>query len=370
LFDGEDAHGTHSSAELAKLLSSPVVLILPANKMTRTVAAVALGMKLMDPALSIAGVVLNRTATSRQESIMRAAIEAEAGLPVFGAIPRTGENVLPGRHLGLITPQEFAQAGQAVKTAADLICRSVDLKRLQDVAEAAARNPVAFPAESVQPSNLEDGHGLNIGIFKSSAFTFYYPENLEAIERTGAKLIVVDPLNDAGLPLLDALYIGGGFPETHAAQLAGNESFRISVANSARRGLPIWAECGGLMFLSQAIRWNDSRFPMASVLPVEVMLGDKPFGHGYEEVVADRLNAFVKSGTLIRGHEFHYSRVAGAEKLDTAFEVRRGTGLGNGRDGIVMNRVLASYLHVHSAALPDWANWLVEAARTYHRERK
>jgi cobyrinic acid a,c-diamide synthase len=369
LFDGEDAHGTHSSAELAKLLASPVVVVLPASKMTRTIAAVALGMKLMDPALNIAGVLLNRIATSRQETIMRTAVEADAGLTVLGAIPRTDENLLPGRHLGLITPQEHAQAEQAVNAAADLICRSVDLKRVQAIAEAAALKPLAFCTGGLCPSIPADAQGLRIGFFKSSAFTFYYPENLEAIERTGAKLMAVDPLGDAALPPLDALYIGGGFPETHAAQLAGNESFRLSVADSARRGLPVWAECGGLMFLAQSIRWKETCFPMASVLPVEVLLGETPAGHGYEEVAADRPNAFVKRGTLLRGHEFHYSRVVGAEQLETAFEVRRGVGLGNGRDGIVMNRVLASYLHVHSTALPDWANWLIEAAQAYHLEQ-
>jgi cobyrinic acid a,c-diamide synthase len=369
LYDGEDARGTHSSAELAKLLASPVILILPATKMTRTIAAIALGMKSMDPALDIGGVVLNRVATARQETVMRAAVESDAGLPVLGAIPRTDENLLPGRHLGLITPQEYARAEQAVNAAADLICRSVDLKRLQAIAEAAALKPIAFRAGGVSPSSPADGHGLRIGFFRSSAFMFYYPENLEAIERTGAKLIAVDPLNDANLPALDALYIGGGFPEMQAAQLAGNDSFRLSVADSARNGLPVWAECGGLMYLAQTIRWKGSCFPMASVLPVEILLGDRPAGHGYEEVAADRPNAFVKSGTLFRGHEFHYSRVVGAELLETAFEVRRGVGLGNGRDGIVMNRVLASYIHVHSTALPEWANWLIEAARAYRREQ-
>jgi cobyrinic acid a,c-diamide synthase len=369
LYDGEDARGTHSTAELAKQLSSPVVLVLSVSKMTRTAAAIALGMKRMDPALNIGGVLLNRIATTRQESIIRAAIESEAGISVLGAIPRSDESLLPGRHLGLITPEEHAYAERAVNAAADLVGRSVDLKKLEAIAETAAQTPIAATAGKARLSAAADGHGLKIGFFKSSAFTFYYPENLEAIESTGAKLIAVDPLHDAALPSLDALYIGGGFPETHAAQLAGNESFRASVAEAVRRGLPIWAECGGLMFLARSIYWKESSFSMAGVLPVEVVLGNKPEGHGYEEVEADRPNAFVPAGTVLRGHEFHYSRVVGAEHLETAFEVKRGTALGNGRDGIVMNRVLASYMHAHSTALPDWANWLVDAARAYHRER-
>ncbi len=370
LYDGEDAHGTHSSARLAKLLGAPVILVLPANKMTRTVAAIALGMKLMDPELNFAGVLLNRVATARQETIMRAAVEAETGLPVLGAIPRAEGELLPGRHLGLVTPQEHARAAQSVTAAADLISRSVDLSSLRAIAEAAALNPVTPTAgKSSQFIAPADGHGLRIGYFRSPAFTFYYPENLEAIKRTGAVLVDVDPLNDDKLPAIDALYIGGGFPETHAAQLAGNGSFRVSVADSAQRGMPIWAECGGLIFLARSIQWKDSNYPMASFLPVDIALGEKPAGHGYEEVVVDRPNSFIKPGTLLRGHEFHYSQIIGAEHIETAFWVRRGVGLGNGRDGMVMNRVLASYMHVHSLASPEWGNWLVVAARRYNREK-
>jgi cobyrinic acid a,c-diamide synthase len=370
LYDGEDAQGTHSSAQLAKLLGSPVVLILPANKMTRTVAAIALGMKLMDPALNFAGAIINRVATARQETVVRAAVEAETGLPVLGAIPRADENLLPGRHLGLVTPQEHARAGQAVNAAADLISRSIDMKRLRAIAETAALNPIALPHNgSRRFTGSAEARGLKIGHFKSAAFTFYYPENLEAIEQTGAEIVAVDPLQDEKLPPVDALYIGGGFPETHAAQLANNASFRLSVAAAARDGLPVWAECGGLMFLARTIQWKDSRYPMADFLPVDVILGDKPAGHGYEEIVVDRANPFIKPGTPLRGHEFHYSQIAGAERLETAFEVRRGVGLGNGRDGIVMNRVLASYMHIHSLAAPEWGNWLVEAARKYNGEK-
>ncbi len=371
LYDGEDARGTHSSAELAKLLGAPVVLVLPAHKMTRTAAAITLGMKLLDPALNVTAVLLNRIATARQESVMRAAIEEETGIPVLGAIPRMDETLLPGRHMGLITPQEHAKTEMAINAAADLIGRSVDLARLRVMAETAALNPVSAPAGDECSSMPCDGFsGLRIGYFDSPAFTFYYPENLEAMDRAGAIRVAIDPLESSELPALDALYIGGGFPETHAAQLAGNASFRRSVAAAAAHGLPVWAECGGLMFLAQSIHWRDSCYPMASFLPVKIRIGEKPAGHGYEEVVADRANPFVGMGTALRGHEFHYSHVIGAEKLETAFEVRRGIGLGIGRDGIMMNRVLASYLHLHSLASPEWAHGLLRAALEYRRERE
>lgn len=371
LHDGEDARGTHSSAELAKLLAAPVTLILGAHKVTRTVAAIALGMKMLDPAVNIAGVLLNRVATPRQEKVMRAAVESETGLPVLGAIPRKDESLLPGRHLGLVTPQEHAQAERAVSAAADLIDQSVDVRRLREIAEAAGPLPEVpmdpHARRLTNPCSSASNRSLRIGYFKSPAFTFYYPENLEAIDRTGAVRIAVDPLKDAELPPLDALYIGGGFPEMHAARLAGNTSFRCSVAAAARGGLPIWAECGGLMFLSQSIQWKDSCCPMAGFLPVGVVLGDKPAGHGYQEITVDRPNPFVKAGTALRGHEFHYSKIVGAGQVETAFAVRRGVGLGNGRDGIVMNRVLACYFHLHGLAAPEWANWLLDAAAAFHR---
>jgi cobyrinic acid a,c-diamide synthase len=369
LYDGEDARGTHSSAALAKLLGSPVILVLAAQKMTRTIAAIALGMKMMDPDLNIAGVLLNRVANPRQDALMRTAIESETGLPVLGSIPRTEEDLLPGRHLGLVTPQEHAKAERAVNAAADLVSRSVDLKRLRAVAESAAQNPVAEgTVDEVSIEHIDD-LGLRIGCFSGPAFTFYYPENLEAIDRAGATRVDINPLEDAELPPINALYIGGGFPETHAAQLAENVSFRRSVATRAQGGLPIWAECAGLMFLARSIHWKESTYPMAGFLPVGVVLGNKPAGHGYEEVVADRPNPFIKTGTRLRGHEFHYSQIVEADPVETAFEVQRGIGLGDGRDGIVMNRVLASYLHVHNLASPDWAHGLVAAAKEHRRER-
>ncbi len=372
LHDGEDARGTHSSAALAKLLGLPVVLILPATKVTRTAAAVALGMRLLDPDLKIAGVLLNRLATSRQETIASSAIEAETGLPVLGAIPRVETCVLPGRHMGLVTPQEHTGAAEAIQTAGNIIRSSVDFKRIRTIAEAAALDALAVPAEPAEIEeasvNSESGQGLRIGYFESPAFTFYYPENLEAIAGTGAFKVAIDPLKDSELPQVDALYIGGGFPETHAARLADNAPFRRSVALAARRGLPVWAECGGLMFLSRSIQWKDSRYPMAGFLPVDVTLAGKPAGHGYEEVLVDRPNPFVKIGSRLRGHEFHYSQVRDVGQTETAFEVKRGTGLGNGRDGMVMNRVLASYLHLHSLASPELASGMVEAALQYRQE--
>ena len=366
LHDGEDVKGTHSSAELSKLLKTPVLLIIPAAKVTRTVAAIALGIKLLDPGVEIAGVVLNRVSTSRQESVVRQAVESESGLSVLGVLRRIEGDLLPSRHLGLVTPQEHERARQVIGLARDIVSQSVDMAKLQNIA---SHVDLLETKEQGQSSAARTACGLRIGFFQSAAFTFYYPENLEAIDQCGAIRVPIDPLRDRVLPNLDALYIGGGFPETHAASLATNTDFRNSVAHAAQNGLPVWAECGGLMFLSRAVHWQGNRYPMAGVFPVEVTLGKTPAGHGYEEVLVDRPNPFVSIGTTLRGHEFHYSRVEGAEQTNPVFMVKRGTGLGNGRDGLVMHNVLASYLHLHVLGTPGWVGWLVDAASRFNHSR-
>ncbi len=366
LYDGENAQGSHSSAELSKLLKTPIILVLPAIKTTRTVAAIALGLRSFDPQVEIAGVVLNQIATSRQESVIRSAVEHDAGLPVVGAIPRVKGGLLPSRHLGLVTPEEHSRARQIIDAAADIIQQSVDLARLRGFADNAA--PLETLNQSAPVMTFPGGH-LRIGFFKSPAFTFYYPENLEAIDQCAATRIPIDPLANRVLPVMDALYIGGGFPETHAAALAGNAAFRDSLRRAVHAGLPVWAECGGLMFLSKTVCWSGALYPMAGVFPADVILGSSPAGHGYEEVVVDRPNPFVEVGTVLRGHEFHYSRIETGEELDTAFEVRRGTGLGNGRDGVITKNILASYLHIHSLGTPEWIRGLIRAADSFHNVR-
>ena len=367
LHDGEDARGTHSSAALAKLLGTPVVLLIPTIKVTRTSAAIVLGLKMLDPDVNIAGVILNSVATSRQESIIRRAIGDETGLPVIGAIPRLREDPLPGRHLGLITPSEHDTAVRAVELAADLVAKSVDMPNLIEIARSA--KSIHYDDHSELIVSDRSGEGIRIGFFKSSAFTFYYPENLELLESFGIDLIPIDPIEYSTLPDLDGLYIGGGFPETHVAMLSGNSSFLRSVADAAGRDLPIWAECGGLMFLSRSIRWKDRNYPMAGVYPVDVVLTERPQGHGYQEVVVDTPNPFIETGTILRGHEFHYSRADLEPGITTIFDVKRGVGLGQKRDGMLMKNALACYLHLHSAGTPQWAHGLLKAAVNYHDNR-
>jgi len=367
LYDGEDKDGSHSSAVLAKLLATPVVLVLPVAKMTRTAAALVLGLKTLDPEVNIAGIVLNQVAGSRHQGVVRRAVEDATGISVIGAVLRLRRDPLPGRHLGLVTPAEHEYAGSAVQAAEKIVADSVDTKKLLEIAHSTEPLPTQTPEARI--NTKFDGRGVRIAYFTGSAFTFYYPDNLEALEQAGAKLVPVNPLEAAELPECDALYIGGGFPETHAAMLSENEGFRRSVANAADTHLPIWAECGGLMFLSRGIIWRGKSYPMAGVLAVDVKVNDRPQGHGYEEVVVNSGNAFLNKGAKFRGHEFHYSQIEPAENLKTAFHVNRGVGVGQGRDGIVYRNVVASYLHLHAIASPEWVEGMITAALSYKNRK-
>lgn len=243
----------------------------------------------------------------------------------------------------------------------ETVCGHLDFDRLLEIAKRAAPLPVP-KASAPEPA---DGRGSIIGYFDDSAFCFYYPENLEALRAGGATLVSISSLTARELPAnLDALYIGGGFPETHAQALAANTALLASVRQAAGRGLPIYAECGGLMYLSRAITWQGNRFPMAAVLPLEVEVCASPVGHGYVELLVDRENPFFAIGTQLRGHEFHYSKILpDAGSWLTACAVQRGTGCSGGRDAIVSGNVWAAYTHLHALATPEWAGALLRAAR-------
>ncbi len=368
LFDGSDPQGTHSTAELAKTLRAPVLLVLNATKVTRTVAAFVLGCQYLDPKLSIAGAVLNRVATSRQERVLREAIESASGVPVVGVLPRAKSTaILPGRHLGLITPEEHPDIEEVRANVLELVRGNIDLDSVLEI----ARGAPSLPPADYHPPEAAGNRDVVIGYLSDSAFTFYYPDNLEALSAGGAELAAISSLDAARLPDgLDALYIGGGFPETHGALIAKNTGFLKSLREGAASGLPIYAECGGLMLLSEAIRWSDGRFPMAGVLPFEVEVGRRPQGHGYADLQVDRPNPFYRPGVTLKGHEFHYSRVVGDSGLPpTSCAVRRGSGCYQGRDGITAGSVWASYTHVHSLATPEWSAGMLAAARRYREQR-
>ncbi len=364
LLDGMDAAGTHSTAALAESLAAPVVLVLGVRKVTATCAAWVEGCRRLAPGVDLCGVILNQVAGARHGRVAAQAVEV-LGVPVLGSVPRLGGgDPLPGRHLGLVTPEEHGALEGMAGRLADVAEEHLDMDRLIEAARGAP--PLERPVPRPAPAG---GERVRVGVFRDSAFTFYYPDNLEALEREGAEIVNVSAVRDDRLPDVDALVIGGGFPETHASLLSGNESLRLDVRRAADAGLPIYAECGGLMYLARSLEWNGESHLMAGVLPFDVVMHDRPRGHGYARARVVRDNPFFDVGTELRGHEFHYSLPSQAPgTYDTAYAVERGTGCGDGRDAASCKNVLAAYIHLHARGCPEWAPGIVRAALRYREE--
>lgn len=364
IFDGVNAGGEFSTAELAQLLDLPVLLVVNCSKTTRTVAALVLGCQAFDPRIKFAGVILNQIATNRHESIIRQSLERYTDLPVLGIMPRLKQDIFPMRHLGVTPHQEYAAAGDAVDRLAALAETHFDL----DAIVARMRGIVPLPPE---PSSSVKQR-LTIGVLRDAAFQFYYEENLEALKSGGARLVMIDALHSRELPPeIDGLYIGGGFPETSAQQLADNATFRQSVRDRIDAGLPVYAECGGLIFLGRSIILEGCEYPLAGVFPVTFTLGAKPQAHGYSTFTVEKANSFYPVGARIKGHEFRYSMVHQWDGVteDLALSMERGAGFYGGRDGLVKNNVLALYTHVLASGTPQWAPGFIAAAREHATRR-
>lgn len=366
LFDGADARGTYSTAELAKLLRTPVVLVVDCTKSTRTTAALVLGCQRLDPDVSIRAVILNRVAGSRHETVVRQALADTCEVPVLGALPRLESHPFPERHLGLVPPQEHARLEEAVHHAAGIAARYLDLDALRDVAHGAPGLPAA---SQPRPDDMQP-EVARIGVFRDAAFQFYYPENLEALTRAGAQLVEISPLSDLGLPDVDALYVGGGFPETMAGALADNRTFRAAVRDAVNAGLPVYAECGGAVFLGQQLVIEGRTYPMAGALPAVFGFGERPRGHGYAQLETVGPNPFFEVGQRLAGHEFHYTFLEHitADTTSFAFRVQRGHGCDGHSDGLCYRNVLASYTHVHALGTRSWAPGLLRAATRFQTE--
>ncbi|MBF0328095.1 MAG: hydrogenobyrinic acid a,c-diamide synthase (glutamine-hydrolyzing) [Nitrospirae bacterium] len=369
LYDGMDAEGSYSTAELSKLLKSPVLLILDCTKMTRTAAAIVLGCMNLDSDVNIGGIVLNQVSSSRHESVVRVSIEKYCSVPVLGAFPRLKAEELPERHMGLTPCYEHPDTETAITLLEQMAEKYLDLDKILDLALSAP--PLDFHIDKTVVRTRPEPD-VRIGIIKDSAFQFYYQENLEALEDCGAELVPVNALSDAVLPDIDGLYIGGGFPETNAIKLAENERFRNSVRDAAEKGLPIYAECGGLMFLGESIEVAGSTYPMAGVLPVKFAMHKKPQAHGYAIVEVEADNPFHKQGTVLHGHEFHYSSVVettGRKGCSTALKMKRGHGIKDKKDGLCYKNVFAAYTHIHAHGAPDWAGAFTAKAREFREGR-
>lgn len=370
LYDGLDLEGCCSTAELGRMLRSPVILIVDVTMVTRTAAALVMGCQRFDPELKIAGVILNKIAGPRQESLVRSSIERYCGIPVVGTVPKLRGRPFPERHMGLVPHQERHLAEKAVQWAREVVEEHVDVAAIWRIAReadllddsSATRTQGLLARPSVSP---------RIGIVRDRSFWFYYPENLARFETLGASVVELDSIRDRDIPDLDAIYIGGGFPETQAEALAENTGFKQELKRRIERGLPVYAECGGLMYLGNHLLVDGKTYPMAGVLPVSFVLEKKPQGHGYTVLEVSGKNPYYDVGETLRGHEFHYSKAVlePSGRVETVFKVLRGWGLDGERDGLCRKNLLAMYTHIHAGGNPAWGRKLVERAVQYGQNK-
>jgi len=362
LYDGLDSAGWGSTAHVARLLSVPVILVVSATRMTRSVAAMVMGYQRFEPETDIAGVILNNISESRHESKLRAAIEQHCGIPVLGGIPRDDSLCIPQRHLGIIPFRETRDANLVTDRISRYVEGYLDLDGILAIARRAGGEQIADSKISTRKTAV-----VRLGVMLDRVFTFYYPENLEALTRAGADLVFIDSIQNQSLPDIDGLYIGGGFPEMFLEELEANRSLREDIARAIEGGLPVYAECAGLMYLCRGIRWNDRWHEMVGVIPGEIEMCQKPQGHGYVEVEVTNENPLFPVGSTLRGHEFHHSRLHQSGGLEFAYKMRRGRGINSQADAIIYKNVLAAYTHLHASGVPQWAEALVSLAL---RERK
>lgn len=370
LFDGLDHEASYSTAEIAKLIGSGIILVIDCTKVTGTVAAMVLGCMAMDRDIRISGVVLNRVGTSRQESVIRKSIEERCRIPVVGTIPRLRKNPLPERHMGLLPFHEHNGLEDSIYLVREIGEKYIDIEKILEISRGVSIR--INNMDLVDPVRIsETRHVPKIGIIRDSAFQFYYEENLEELKRRGAILIEISPIGSGEFPEIDALYIGGGFPETHAIALAENRRFREYLYSAIEEGLPVYAECGGLMYLGEGITLEDRTYPMVGVLPLKFIMKSTPQAHGYTVVQVEKENPYFRVGSILKGHEFHYSMISDFDMngVYMIFSMQRGKGIHNGMDGICYKNVLATYTHIHALGCPEWSDAIVELAKNYREMR-
>lgn len=369
LYDGKGATERGSSAEVAKALEAPVLLVVNARSMSRSAAALVLGYRLFDPRVRLAGVLLNRVGGPRHYVMLKEAIEKQAGVPVLGWVGRREEITLPHRHLGLLPAVEKDALADHLERLVAVLEEGVDLFRLLETARAAPLLPETtqkiFPATPL-PSRVR------LGVVRDAAFNFYYQDGLELLAALGAEIVFVSALADPALPPeLDGLYIGGGFPEMFLEKLAANKGFLESLRRAFHRGMPVYAECGGLMYLCRAICDFEGReYPMAGLLPGVCRMHSRRVALGYCEarVLAD--NILAPAGTRLMGHEFHYSSIEGMPRdFPRAYALYREGDREGVLDGYVHGNLLASYLHLHFASCPEVARRFIDRCEDYKRQR-
>ena len=365
LYDGIGSGGEGSSARVAELLQCPILLVVDARSMAASAAAVVWGFAHLPGGVPLAGVILNRVASPRHLEVLKTAIEGQTGVPVVGGIPRDLDLQMPERHLGLVPSEETGTVKQLVHTLAHRVTPHLAMESIVGLAKNVRHTTVQSKIFAVEP-----GGRVRLGIVRDRAFNFYYRDGLDLLEALGAQLVYCSALDDQTLPPeLDGLYIGGGFPEMFLEQLGGNRSFLADLRFHVARGLPIFAECGGLMYLcSNIIDFAGREWAGAGILPVRCRMEKKRVALGYVTATALRNNVLIPEGAELRGHEFHYSRIEGTG-LTPAYNLCKPGSNDGHRDGHVAGNLLATYLHIHFAGSPGAARGLLKSCASYRRWR-
>lgn len=367
LFDGyAGSDDTGSSAHIARLTATPVLLVLDVRAQARTAAALVQGLRNFDPRLSLVGVILNRVGSPRHAEMVTAAIEEHVGLPVVGALLRSEAVQVPERHLGLVPTAEPGRWPTWLEHARTLVAAQVDLARVLELAQHAP--PLPVPDEPSSITALPTPAPPVIAVAQDAAFSFHYQDNLDFLREAGATVVRFSPLSDPALPPnTRAIYLGGGFPEVYAAQLAANATLREQIRHAAGAGMPIYAECGGLMYLTETLHDLDGQtFPMVGVLPGCSRMTAR-LTLGYRTVQAAAENWLLHPHETLRGHEFHYSIwEREAAHLSPTYTILPDQWHTEPRtEGAVIGKVLASYVHLHFLAHPALAARVVAAAQAY-----
>jgi len=364
LFEGYDGD-LGSTAQMAKLLQAPVIFVVDARSITRSCAALVKGYMDYDPDVNFKGVILNKVGSDRHAEKAILEVERYAGVEVVGVIRRNEDMHLAMRHLGLVPVLEgktrhegFAERVDRIR---EIVEDGINLDRIIEIARGAE------PLAEVQPDlyrKNSTGEGLRIGVARDEAFNFYYRDNLEMMEMAGAEVVPYSPVHDKALPDVDGIYIGGGYPELYARELSENSAMLRSLESFCERGRPIFAECGGLMYLGREIEWEGERWEMAGLVPGKARRGNVrvvSYVHGRLK----RDCPLGRAGEAIMGHEFHHSEMLMDEGVDYAIRLERGRGIKGGWDGVCRENMVASYTHIHSASFRGFPENFLRACRAH-----
>lgn len=369
LFDGYDGKTeSGSTAQMAKWLGLPTVLIVEAKSMARSAAAIVLGFEKFDRSLTYAGVLFNKVGSKRHLNYLTDALQDNVKMQCLGGVPRDQEICIPERHLGLVTREDHPLSDAMIKKLAGIIEDSMNIDRLL---ESLPEINIAGEKTAAKADQIKTP--VRIGVARDNAFCFYYQDNLDLLEAVGAELVFFSPVSDRRLPAdLDGLYLGGGYPELVADRLAANTRLRKQIRAGSQEGMPIYAECGGFMYLCAEL-WNPQgiRYPMTGCFPFSAQMYSRLKALGYREITLTKDTIIGPSGQTIRGHEFHYSELRKSEsRMVTVYRLTDRVGVDKPPEGYYTNRTLGSYTHLHFGSQPQVAEYLVSACAAYRNERK